>query len=218
MFAKNIVDWLKYNLSKYMKLSKSEAGHLGGLAQIRKNGNPATFAGRKLGGLRSLKTHKKFQTSFIQRKKISKPRNSEAFAEFTGVMLGDGHIGKYQSSITTHGETDLQHALFISNLATQLFSIEAPIRKKKTSKAVEVVLSSFDLCRFLEKHCFKAGNKVHNQVPVPIWIKNNILYTRACLRGLFDTDGCIFLDRHTIKGVMYQHMGLVFTNFDEKHS
>jgi hypothetical protein len=96
-----------------MKLSKSAAGHLGGLAQIKKNGNPGTAVGRKLGGIRSQETHRKLHTNFIQKKNISKPRKSVALAEFTGILLGDGHIGKYQASVTTHSETDMQHAIFI---------------------------------------------------------------------------------------------------------
>ena len=34
-------------------------------------------------------------------------------------MLGDGHIGKYQSSITTNSETDREHAEYVSKLVTQ---------------------------------------------------------------------------------------------------
>ena len=105
-----------------MKLSKSEAGRLGGFAQIKQNGNPGTATGRSLGGLRSQSTHKKLQTNFKQRKEIAKPKHSKNFAEFTGILLGDGHIGKYQASITTHGETDIAHALFISKLAAKLAS------------------------------------------------------------------------------------------------
>lgn len=76
-----------------MKLSKSESGKLGGLARVNKVGNPGTVEGRRLGGLRSQVTHKKNQTNFILRKEILKPKESESFAEFVGIMLGDGHVG-----------------------------------------------------------------------------------------------------------------------------
>ena len=39
----------------------------------------------------------------------------------------------------------------------------------------------------------KTGNKVENQVGVPNWIKNNKNYCSSCLKGLFDTDGSIYL-------------------------
>lgn len=77
------------------------------------------------------------------------------------------------------------------------------------------MFSSYELCRFLEIKCFKSGNKVKNNVPVPDWVKNKNSYVRACIRGLFDTDGCVYLDKHIIKGIKYQHVGLAFTNYNE---
>lgn len=41
----------------------------------------------------------------------------------------------------------------------------------------------------------KKGSKIKQKVKVPNWIKNNITYTKECLRGLFQTDGSIYLDR-----------------------
>ncbi len=194
------------------KLSKVEAGRLGGLARLKKHGNPGTALGRKKGGLRSLETHKKLKTQFRLQKIFRKPKPSAKFAEFTGIMLGDGHIGKYQSSITTNSETDREHAEYVSKLVTQLFHIEAPIQKKKNSNAVTIVLSSYGLCRFLEKQCFVQGNKVINNVPIPHWIISNPQYAKSCIRGLFDTDGCVYLDKHTIQGVEYKNIGLSFVN------
>lgn len=198
------------------KITRKEAGRLGGLARQAKYGNAGTSEGRRLGGLRSQETHRKLGTNFKQRKSIFRPRHSESFAEFAGIMLGDGHIGEYQAAITTNSVTDQQHAKFISMLATKLFRIQAPIRKKKKSNALEIVLSSYELCRFLEKECFVKGNKIHNNVPIPKWILHNQRYSLACLRGLFDTDGSVFLDKHIIGGVRYQYVGIAFVNRNEK--
>ncbi len=41
----------------------------------------------------------------------------------------------------------------------------------------------------------KSGSKIKQKVGVPVWIKENISYTKECLRGLFQTDGSIYLDR-----------------------
>jgi len=41
----------------------------------------------------------------------------------------------------------------------------------------------------------KGGSKYKQRVSVPVWIKINKGYTISCLRGLFETDGCIYNDR-----------------------
>lgn len=41
----------------------------------------------------------------------------------------------------------------------------------------------------------KGGSKYEQKVSVPTWIRTNKKYTIYCLRGLFETDGCIYYDR-----------------------
>jgi hypothetical protein len=41
----------------------------------------------------------------------------------------------------------------------------------------------------------KEGSKYKQRVSVPVWIRTNKKYTISCLRGLFETDGCIYTDR-----------------------
>ena len=47
---------------------------------------------------------------------------------------------------------------------------------------------------------------------MPVWISQNRDYQKAFLRGLFDTDGCVYLDRHIIKGKTYRNIGWTFTS------
>lgn len=39
------------------------------------------------------------------------------------------------------------------------------------------------------------GSKIKQKISVPKWIKNNKKYTKKCLKGLFETDGSVYLDR-----------------------
>lgn len=39
------------------------------------------------------------------------------------------------------------------------------------------------------------GPKKAQQAHVPLWIRNDVTYSRNCLRGLIQTDGCIYVDR-----------------------
>jgi len=41
----------------------------------------------------------------------------------------------------------------------------------------------------------KGGSKYEQKVSIPYWIKRNKQYSKECLRGLFETDGSIYIDR-----------------------
>lgn len=40
-----------------------------------------------------------------------------------------------------------------------------------------------------------------------------VLSRKRCLGGLIDTDGCMHVDKHTIKHRIYKNIGLNFTNY-----
>jgi len=42
---------------------------------------------------------------------------------------------------------------------------------------------------------------------------NKRVYRIACLRGLVDTDGCIYVHIHKIRGKQYKNIGLSFTSY-----
>lgn len=197
------------------KMTKSEVGRLGALARMRKYGNPGAAEGRAKGGMRSIKTHKKLKTNFSTEKNFRKPKNSAKLAEFMGIMIGDGHLAKYQASVSTSSKTDIQHAIYVKNLATSLFGIPAVIRKKKNCNAVEIVISSVGLVRWLNKKGMPNGNKMA-KLSVPKWIQESTLFQKGFLRGLFDTDGCIFKDRHVISEKTYISRGWTITSFSAR--
>lgn len=193
-------------------MSKSDAARRGGLARQAKYGDLGTPEGRRLGGLRSLITHKKSNTGFNTLKKIRLPRYSERLAELFGILAGDGHVGKYQVSMTTNAETDIDHAKFVQKLFIALFKTDAHISRRKSAKAVVVVLSSKIASEFFEKQGLTRGNKVAAQLEVPEWIRKNKKFSTAFVRGLFDTDGSVYVDTHVIRGRLYRNIGLAFTN------
>lgn len=194
------------------KMSKSEVGRLGGLARQSKYGNPGTSEGRRLGGLRSQITHRTNKTGFNTLKKVHLPRYSVALAELFGILAGDGHVGEYQVSMTTNARTDAQHAYYVQKLFLKLFHISSNISKRKTSNALVVVLSSKKVCDFLCVHGLVRGNKVQMQLDAPLWVRGNEKYRTVFLRGLFDTDGSVYVDVHKINGVTYHNIGMAFTN------
>ena len=117
------------------KENLQRAGVLGGRARIRLYGNPGTIKGRRLGGLTSLKTHARLNTGFKLLKEVPMPRHSARLAELIGILMGDGHVGKYQVSIVTHSETDQEHLLYVRELFKDLFpAVSIRITKRKNKK------------------------------------------------------------------------------------
>ncbi len=190
-----------------------EAGRKGGLARFSKYGNIGTAEGRRKGGLASIATHKKNSTLFNNIKVIKKSAKSEKLAEFLGIMFGDGHLSNYQTSITTSCYTDKEHAQYTKKLIKELFNIESSLKVRKEEGAINVVASSRNLVKFLSNKGMPIGNKIGNNLRAPEWIKKSNLYRKAFIRGLFDTDGCVYLDTHRIKNKIYKHLGLTITSY-----
>ncbi len=198
------------------KNTKSEVGRIGALARIKKYGNLGTPEGRKKGGINSIKRHIQLNGNFKIAKDHLKPRICSDLAEFMGIMIGDGHLSNYQVLFTTNSETDIEHALYVKNLIKKLFNLDASLKKKNSSKAVNVVVSSVNLVKWLENKGMPIGNKLDCGLPVPHWVYKNLTLQSAFIRGLFDTDGCIYTDKHTIKNKVYYNQGWALTSYSEE--
>lgn len=78
-----------------------------------------------------------------------------------------------------------------------------------------IVITGVNFVEILTKLGLKVGNKVKNQVDIPAWIKDNNLFLRSWMRGLFDTDGGTILHKHTVSNSEYVHFNLCFSNFSK---
>ncbi len=196
----------------------SYGSSIGGLATLRKYG--------RIGGDPEYRKKKwyewweregKYKSNIIALcKPIRKPRYSQALAEFVGIILGDGSIGKSQISITLHSEDDKEYSKFVVKLIKKLFNVYVGICYRKDVKATSYNVSRTELIYFcIEKLGLKKGNKIKQQVDIPDWIKENKLYSIACVRGLVDTDGCIFTHRYKVNGKFYNYKKLSFTSYSK---
>jgi hypothetical protein len=134
-------------------------------------------------------------------KEVNFPKDSEELAEFYGIMLGDGNsnrtkgykVGVYQIRIVGDCRFDRKYLLeFVKPLVEKLFHVAVHVHKSKQSNALNLTASGRKLIDFLELKGFKPGDKIRNQLNIPDWIKTNKIYLRACLRGLYDTDGTAY--------------------------
>ena len=146
-------------------------------------------------------------------KPLNPPKVSKELAEFVGILLGDGGITKNQITITLHAVDDKEYKNFVVKLITKLFGIKPAIYKSKSSPVNKIAISRTELVKFCcEKLGLKIGNKVKQQVGIPSWIDKSKIRTKYCIRGLFDTDGCFYIDKHRYKEKIYYNAGMNFTN------
>jgi len=145
--------------------------------------------------------------------KIKIPHFSKKLAEFAGIVMGDGGITKNQVIISTNSVDDKEYGHFIKDLIKDLFDTDATIYYAKGAQVMTIAVSRIKLVEFCnQKLELRIGNKLKQGLDVPVWIKGNLEFERACVRGLIDTDGCVFNECHNINGKKYNYKRLNFTS------
>lgn len=138
------------------------------------------------------------------------PKKSIPLAEFIGILLGDGGITQRQVSITLHKIDDKKFCQYVKNLSQLLFKVNPSVYGREN--ITNLVISRSRLVQYLVKLGLCVGGKVRQQVDVPQWVKTSDSFSKSCLKGLFDTDGCFYIDRHRYKDKVYYNCAMNFTN------
>ena len=121
-------------------------------------------------------------------------RKSKVLSELIGIILGDGHIHKFprtEKLVITCDKSQSNYISHIYKLVKRIF-LKAPslfIRKKEN--VIDVCLYQ---CKISARLKIASGNKIKNNVGIPSWVFKNKRYVTACLKGLFETDGCFQRD------------------------
>ena len=148
------------------------------------------------------------------RKAVTLPRHSIAFAEFMGIMMGDGGINNpWQANITLNSEADASYINYVKELPRVLFGIDPVVRKRKERQATVISIASTSVVDFLVESGLPRGNKIKGGLHIPLWIWEKPAYRKACVRGLMDTDGCLYIHKHQVLGKQYENIGLCFTAY-----
>lgn len=147
------------------------------------------------------------------RKEVRLPNPSPRLAEFFGIMMGDGGINNpWQANITVNAIADAEYESHLRVLSEELFGITPAVRKRKNREALVISLASTTLVDFLVARGLPRGNKIAQGLKIPAWILRNVEFQKACVRGLIDTDGCLFIHKHKIQNKLYQNIGLCFSS------
>lgn len=213
ILASITLEMLKEHHSKYF----AQIGAIGGRVRQEKYGNPGTTEGRIKGGRRAIETHRKRpDTNFFVAKKIAPIRKSTTLAEFLGILFGDGHVGKYQTTITLDSETDAEYAEYVAAVIQKNFQIIPHVRKRKHARAVEICISSVEFSEKMIRFGMVSGKKINGDLKIPEWIFRSNAYLAAFIRGLFDTDGSVYSEEKVIRNKTYHYVGMTITSASPK--
>lgn len=193
----------------------SRAGKIGGSAYFAKYGALGTVDSRSFAGYTSYNRRKSIEGDIFQKKEIIKPDESCELAEFIGIMIGDGHVNEYQASVTLDIKTDIEYCKFVADTIRNLFRIEPTFQRRPKNGCINIVVSSVKFTDLLVALGLPRGDKIKGGLDVPDWISDNLDYSIACLRGIFDTDGSIFQEIHRVKDKIYAYPRMTFTSYSE---
>lgn len=146
------------------------------------------------------------------------PQESSDLAEFIGVEFGDGGVSNpWQVVISLNSLLDKEYSIYLKSLIKKLFGIIPYTRKRPGRNNLIIVSTGINLVDFLVSRGVCRGNKIiQKKFDIPIWINNNSSYKRMFVRGLVDTDGCLYIHQHNVAGKNYKNIGFCFTSYSNK--
>lgn len=151
------------------------------------------------------------------RKIIQYPSESKDLAELMGVVFGDGGINNpWQLVISMNSIADKDYSIYCKTLLEKLFQIDVTTRKRPNQNTLVLVCSSTNLVDFLVSKGATRGNKVTQNLDIPRWIIRNNSFSKAFVKGLTDTDGCLYIHKHNVKNRQYSNIGYCLTNYSSK--
>ena len=128
---------------------------------------------------------------------------NEKFAEFYGILMGDGCISrylnggymKYEFRIDGHATTDLKYYSYVRGLIKNVFEKDVFVRNRNDCHGIFLKFQSKKAATFFNKTLsFPFGKK--KDLKFPTVLLNNSLFLKKALRGLFDTDGSLYFTKN----------------------
>ena len=150
---------------------------------------------------RTLKKRRVWNYSAWQEKKRSFPleyrklAKNGNLAELIGMVLGDGNLYKHprtENLRITCNSKEASYIKHVGDLVSTVFFKHPSVRKRNDENAVSVDLYQGKISERLGLSC---GNKIKNNAGIPSWVYLKRRYIIRCLKGLFETDGCLHEDK-----------------------
>jgi DNA-binding transcriptional regulator WhiA len=124
----------------------------------------------------------------------------KSLSYIVGVALGDGNLSNSnRRAVRLRVTCDNKYPKIIKEIVKHLKIVlpENKVSLIDRKNATDISCYSNKLENLLGWKALK-GSKEKQKVHVPYWIIKNKVYTKECLRGLFQTDGSIYKDRKYI--------------------
>ena len=124
-------------------------------------------------------------------------------------MLGDGNLWRNRVRIA-FDKRNLYYMGYVENVFFKIFGIKLKKEILKETNQAYLYCNNLYVTAELIKYGLKKGDKIKNNLGVPQWIKRNKNYMRYCIKGLIDTDGCIYTCKRE------KQTYIKFTNFNQQ--
>ena len=148
------------------------------------------------------------------RKSINIPAESVELAELLGIIFGDGGINNsWQVRVFLNSIADFPYSDYIISLVNSLCNLKTHRRIRPFENTLVLTWSSAAFQEFLINKGALYGNKVRQQIDKPTWILKRYPFQKAFVRGLVDTDGCIYTHTHKVGEKTYTNIGICITSY-----
>ena len=135
----------------------------------------------------------------------------EDLAEFYGILIGDGCVSKFISQRRSHHAiridgnslTDIQYYNdHLKPLIERIVNRTVKVKFRKVGNCIFIMFEYKDFAVFLNSRLgFPFGKK--GEITIDKKFIENQQYLIAILRGLFDTDGCLYFTKNNSKNRYY---------------
>jgi len=147
---------------------------------------------------------------------------NKEICELIGAFIGDGYFGTYGKKqnvylVGVSGDKKLDED-YLKNYLKPLIKKNFPFTRPKLyyrndENTLMLRVHSKKLYNFFVKIGFKQGEKSHS-VKIPKIILEKEEFMKSTVRGIFDTDGCFFLDKRKVYKKPYPRITLQLASID----
>ncbi len=121
---------------------------------------------------------------------------SEDFAEFYGIMLGDGCLYSNGNGLNISSDALLDKeyiTVYVPQLINRLFRITPKIYPSygTQGRVTRCIIYNRKIVKFMYKCGFPLGNKKAARITIPEYFFSNPKLLKRCLKGMHDTDGSV---------------------------
>lgn len=133
-----------------------------------------------------------FKEKYIE-KKVKTPEMGEDLAEIFGILNGDGHVSEDSEICVVISSLEKEYFRHMKKLFEKTFGLE--FKRYQQTTRLKLRTYSKNLAKILNKNFgLPRGNKL-KKLKIPRIVFNKKEWLRAYIRGLFDTDGSVYIRR-----------------------